>query len=193
MLPIVMSSPSLNTRSAQDLATLTGQLQAHRGEFIEFLRRRLRSGGDAEDLLQQGLLIATSKLGQLREPGSLMPWFYRILRRLLADHHAQWASREGKLHLLEVESAQDDEVAICSCVLGLLGQLKPQDAILVQRVDLQELPLADVAHELGVSPGAAAVRLHRARKALRDGLRRCCGVEAFRASYDCACDESPRR
>lgn len=182
-----MSTPTAPT--APDVAALTGQLHQHRGEFVEFLRRRLQSGADAEDLLQQGLLQATRKLDQLQEPGSLVPWFYRVLRRLLADHHAQWASREGKLHLLEVEQADDEEVAICGCALGLLAQLKPEDARLVQRVDIDEQPVVAAARELGLAPGTAAVRLHRARKALREGLRQCCGLASMRDAYGCACDE----
>lgn len=188
----MLTPPNTNERTSPDVADLAGQLQANRSAFLDFLRHRLRSGADAEDLLQQGLLVATGKLDQLRDPDSLVPWFYRILRRLLADHHAQWATREGKLHLLEVEVTDDDEVAICGCALGLLAQLKPEDATLIERVDLNEQLVVDVARELAITPGTAAVRLHRARKALREGLRRCCGLDSLRAAYDCTCDEETR-
>ena len=60
-------------------------LVARRGEFLAFLQRRPVPGAEPEDLLQQGFLRATSRIEQLREPSLAVPWFYRVLRRVLAD------------------------------------------------------------------------------------------------------------
>jgi hypothetical protein len=72
-------------------------LVEHRHEVFDFLRRRTRSESDAEDVLQQALLLATRKVQALREPALLLPWFYRVLRRVLADHVVQGADRAERL------------------------------------------------------------------------------------------------
>jgi RNA polymerase sigma factor (sigma-70 family) len=169
-------------------------LAERRGEFVDFLRRRTRSGADPEDLLQQALLLATQKAGQLREPGLAVPWFYAILRRTLADHHARWALRQNKLPLLEAElgEASPAEAATCACSLGLVEGLPPQYAEILRRVDLGDEGVAEVAASLGTTVNNVTVRLHRARKALRERLRAFCGTTSVDGCLDCACEGGAR-
>ena len=176
------------THAAQ-LATLA----ARRDEFVDFLRRRVRSGVDPEDLLQQALLTATQKIGQLREPDLLVAWFYRILRRVLADHHARWAVRQDTLPILEAEvnAATSEEVATCACSLGLIESLPPQYAEILRRIDVDEEDAADVAASLGTTTNNVAVRLHRARKALRQRLLAFCGTASASDCLNCGCEDGP--
>lgn len=165
-------------------------LMAAREELLAFARRRVRSGADAEDLLQQALMKATEHAAELREPEHVRAWFYRILRRTIADHHAKWALREAKLEMLagDMEEATAEEVAVCGCSLGRLEALRPDYASIVRRVDLDEEPLAEVAEALGITVNAATVRLHRARKALRADLLDFCGTCSASQCASCSCD-----
>jgi RNA polymerase sigma-70 factor (ECF subfamily) len=54
-------------------------------------------------------------------------------------------------------------------VHGLIPTLK-RYADILRAVEVDEAPVAAVADGLGMSPGNAAVRLHRARQALRKRL-----------------------
>jgi len=56
-----------------------------------------------------------------------------------------------------------------------------------QRVDLEERSVSEVAHEVGVTPNNATVRLHRARQALKTRLEGTCGACAARGCLDCSC------
>lgn len=170
---------------------LIATLLERRDEFVDFLRRRTRSDVDPEDLLQQGLLTATKKIHQLREPELVVAWFYKILRRLLADHHERWAVRNDKLPMLqaEVTPATPEEDALCGCSLGLIDGLPPQYADILRRVDLGDEELTDVATKLGTTSNTAAVRLHRARKALRQRLLEFCGTTSVSSCQDCGCEE----
>ena len=164
-------------------------LAARRNEFVAFLRRRVGSQIDPEDLLQEALLVATHKIGQLRAPELAVAWFYTILRRVLADHHARWAIRQEKRPLLEAEAnaAVLEEPAKCGCSLGLIETLPPQYAEILRRVDVGEEDLATVATSLGTTTGNAAVRLHRARKALRQRLLSSCGTTSISSCLSCDC------
>ena len=75
-------------------------LAEQRSAFLAFARTRVRSGADADDLLQQALLKAAERLDKLRDGERLEAWFYRVLRNTIADHHAEWARRESRLDLL---------------------------------------------------------------------------------------------
>ncbi|MBX3206259.1 MAG: sigma-70 family RNA polymerase sigma factor [Labilithrix sp.] len=165
-------------------------LAAERPSYLAFVRGRVRSGADAEDILQQALVKAAERASDLRDPERVRAWFFQILRRTLADHHARWAVREAKLDQLSAElaDATPEEVATCACSLGQLERLRPEYAEIVRRVDLDDEPLPEAAAALGITANNATVRLHRARKALREQLRAMCGTDSARGCLDCGCD-----
>ena len=173
--------------------TLIHALAEDREQFLAFVRRRVRSGADAEDLLQQAMVKATEHVADLRDPEQVRAWFYRILRRVVADHHARWALRESKLAVLaaDIDEATEEEVATCACSLGQLEGLRAEYAEILKRVDVDDEPIADVARALGITANNATVRLHRARRALRDHLKAFCGVTTMRACLDCTCELAP--
>jgi RNA polymerase sigma-70 factor (ECF subfamily) len=65
--------------------------------------------------------------------------------------------------------------------------LRPADADLIQRIDLQEDDRASVAADMGLRDGTLAVRLHRARIALKDSLLSHCGTCCETDRDDCYC------
>ena len=65
---------------------------------------------------------------------------------------------------------------ICQCVSALLGTLKPEYRDALQVVDLEDRKLSDLAERSGITAENAAVRIHRARKALRRQVERACGT-----------------
>jgi RNA polymerase sigma-70 factor (ECF subfamily) len=184
-------SSELDAGTRGPAALLARELMAERETFLAFVRARIRSGvADAEDIFQAALVKATAHAAELRDPSRRRAWFFQILRRTIADQHAQWALREAKLQTLaaDMEEATHEEVATCACSLGQLERLRPEYADILRRVDLEERPIAEVAEALGVTVNNATVRLHRARKALRDQLVAFCGTESTRACQDCGCD-----
>jgi RNA polymerase sigma-70 factor (ECF subfamily) len=158
--------------------------------YRAFVRARVPSEADAEDILQQALVKATEHAADLQDLERVRAWFFRIVRRSIADHHAQRAIREAKLALLaaDVEEATPEDVAQCGCSLGELERLRPEYADILRRVDVEDEPLAAVAEAMGITANNATVRLHRARKALRERLLELCGTASSRSCSDCDCD-----
>lgn len=187
-----MASPTASLQSSGPLVAewLSHRLHAERRAHLAFLRRRLGPSDDAEDLLQQAMARAVEKVSTLREPQQVSSWFHRILRRTVADHHARATSRKARMEELgpQLQTSSDGAVATCTCAVRLLSTLKPEQAALVKLVDLDDQALSDAARMLAITPGNAAVRLHRARKAIREGLMKCCGMTSFRQGYDCDCE-----
>lgn len=167
-------------------------LALERPRFVAFARNRVATGADAEDVVQQAYSRATEKLASLREPDRAIAWMYRVLRRLIADQYTRRAMAARKLDELAatMSEAEPEETASCACALGILGQLRPEHAEIVRRVDLDDEPVDQVALGLGITPNNAHVRLHRARHALRDAVEDVCGpglAAARRACADCDC------
>jgi DNA-directed RNA polymerase specialized sigma24 family protein len=76
---------------------------------------------------------------------------------------------------------------ICGCLAGVVKDLKPEYAEVIQAVDLGEQPLNEFAKQRGLSGSNAGVRAHRARAALRKQLIKTCGSCAEHGCLDCNC------
>lgn len=181
------SSQSEEKALARELLVMLGE---RRDEFLGFVKKRVWSGADAEDLLQQSLLRAAEKLDGLREGDRVDAWFYRVLRNTIADHMTARAMRESKLEQLarEVTESEPADAAVCACAMGVLGDLKPEYESIIRQVDLDGDSLAEAAASLGIEPNNAKVRLHRARKSLKDALLHHCGACGKGECESCCCD-----
>lgn len=170
-------------------------VQNHR-DFLAFLQRRVGDRALAEDILQEAFVRGLDKLGTLEQGESATAWFYRILRNAVIDHHRRRASATRQLDAFarELEQHAEPEVeiksAVCQCVGELAGTLKPEYAEALRRVELDGLAVKDYATEAGISSNNAAVRVFRAREALRKQVARSCGTCADHGCLDCTCDKS---
>ena len=170
--------------SQSDPVGVTGTLLAHRHVFKAFLASRVGNEADAEDLLQNGLVKAMERSGEIKDSEKAVAWFYQVLRNVLIDHvrsRSAAAKRDDAWASSAVTLADDSEAErqICGCFEKMLPALKPAQAELIRRVELKGEPVAKVAIALGMTANNASVTLHRARAELRARLMDFCG--------DCAC------
>jgi RNA polymerase sigma-70 factor, ECF subfamily len=171
------------------------QLVSNYPRFRAFLLRRTGRESVAEEVLQGTLVRVLERGAPPLEGARLMAWFYRVLRNALADHMRH--ARAGERAL--AREARDEAGAVlqpglkrsaCTCLHRELEALKPEYAEAVRRVDLEEQSLAEAAEATGITPNNAAVRLHRARQALKKRLEKTCGACAAEGCQDCDCARS---
>ncbi|MFI5299384.1 MAG: RNA polymerase sigma factor [Polyangiales bacterium] len=172
-------------------------LTSARARFVRFARGRVGSEADAEDIVQRALARAAERAELLDDPAKAHAWFYRILRRAIADHLRGGVSdpmqMQGEADLDELpESIIDAIDTACACGPRLLEDIRPAYREIVRRIDLEgEDPIA-VATDLGITLDNLQVRLHRARRSLRRDVQNYCGVSSARPCLDCACDGGHR-
>jgi RNA polymerase sigma-70 factor, ECF subfamily len=169
------------------------RLLENRRQFHSFIQSRVESSEAAEDILQAAFVKGIEKGGALRDEETVVAWFYRLLRNAIIDHYRQRGSleraAEALVHELETHVEPEDSFkgGICRCVSGLLETLKPEYRDALQTVDLQERTLAELAGKAGITSNNAAVRVHRAREALRKQVTLACGMCATHGCLDCHC------
>lgn len=170
-----------------------GRLLEHRGKFLGFLQRRVESREVAEDILQNAFVRGLEKGGELREEDSAVAWFYRMLRNAVIDHYRHRASSERAMQEwvrdLETETRPDEMIkdVACACVQELLDDLKPEYREAIRMSDMEERSMRELAESAGISENNAAVRVHRAREALRKQVKLTCGSCAEHGCVDCRC------
>ena len=80
-------------RRADQLAV---ELNAQRSAFKAFLTARVGSAAEAEDILQNGLLKAVQRAGELQDDAKLTAWFYQLLRNAIVDHYRTKGARRRR-------------------------------------------------------------------------------------------------
>jgi RNA polymerase sigma factor (sigma-70 family) len=174
-------------------------LVAQRAKFLAFLERRVGSRERAEEILQEAFARGLDKRASLRAEESATAWFYRLLRNALVDQarrrDAERRALERAAHEPPAEDERPDAAlmdTVCRCVSELVDTLKPEYADAVRRIELGGTALRDFAAGAGISPNNAAVRLHRAREALRRQVAATCGACATHGCRDCGCHRARR-
>lgn len=180
-------------RSAGLTPEAIAKLVEGRQQFLSFLQKRVQSKAAAEDILQAAFVRSLEKGGSVRDEESVVAWFYRILRNAIIDYYRQQGSAERVSEQLvaELETHQEPDDffkgEICQCVTTLLENVKPEYREALQAVDLNDGSLADLAARAGITANNAAVRVHRAREALRKQVTTVCGICATHGCIDCHC------
>jgi RNA polymerase sigma-70 factor (ECF subfamily) len=160
--------------------------------FVAFARKRVGDPHLAEDIVQESLLKALEAERTPTENGDVVAWFYRILRRSIIDLYRRNDARARALEKFEAESPDfpDEEAKrdVCGCLRGLLAKLPDQYREILERIDLGGSSIKSVADEIGQSANNLTVRLHRARKQLRERVEACCHVTTAAGCQDCTCN-----
>lgn len=178
--------------------TIKLALEEARGKFLRFLVGRTASQQDAEDVLQDFCLKVVQNAHTIRNRDSLRGWLAQVLRHTLADYYRKSAVRQRLQQRLDNErefamSNDEAEHAACACLYPLLPTLPPQYAQVIWRIDLLGQPRSQVAKSLRISANNMAVRIYRARRALRAALEEFCVTCPIHGFLNCDCEEAKKR
>lgn len=137
-------------------------------QLFGFFRRR--GVVDPADLVAEVFTIAWRSRSKLPGAELRRAWLFGTARRLLLAefrHRAQERERDEVLARQpdpELQSDATDERH--QAILAALARLRPDERELILLVEWERLTPAEAAQALGIKPGTARVRLHRARQAL---------------------------
>ena len=175
-------------------------LLENRAHFLRFLSRKLGSPEAAAEVFQDFCERALRKGRSLRESRSVVPWLYRVLSSCIADHQKGEANRrrfEAEYAAQQQTLAGDVQSEVrgtsYACVYALLPRLRPDYAEILLKLDLDGESRSTVAERLGITGNNIAVRLHRARQAMKRALLRFCDDCLTDGFLSCTCGSgSPR-
>jgi RNA polymerase sigma-70 factor (ECF subfamily) len=135
---------------------------------------------DARDVVQDAYLRAWRAIGKFRGDAQFSTWMYRITANASATHMKK-RQRQRAAPLDDVTEPVDTRheaqpaAAVESAdtlgqVAAAIEELPAKLRSVVVLKDVYDLPHEAIAEELGITVAAAKVRLHRARRRLRDAL-----------------------
>lgn len=166
-------------------------LIADRPRWIGLARRWVDGQADAEELFAS--TVARLLPRGAPEGVDLERWFTRVLHNAAIDQARHRSAERRALEGLAHEpAATSEERRPCQCVKKVAERLKPAYAEVISAVHGEEEPLASFARSRSLTVNNATVRLHRARRALRELVEERCGACAEAGCSDCDCAPEPR-
>ena len=154
-----------------------------RSTYAETFTLALRLTGneeDARDVVQEAYIRAFKGISRFRGDAQFSTWMYRITANC-ANTLLSKRTKHRHAVLDDTEPVADerpsvdpqlqaDATALRHRLTEALEGLPPKLRQVVVLRDIYDLPHEAIAAELGISETAAKVRLHRARKKLREDL-----------------------
>jgi RNA polymerase sigma factor (sigma-70 family) len=184
-MPVLHEIDTLVARAQRgDAVALEAVCARVRPLLVRHARRLLRRSADAEDAVQEALMVICARLGTYRWEGSFAGWVYAVATRsmlrhassspaeaelagelaeaaLLSDHdpmtEAEWSLVEQDLHL--------------ACTVGVLTALSPEARRLYLLGEVLAVPDRVGAQAAATTPAAYRKRLERSRRAVADAVR----------------------
>lgn len=153
-------------------------VRATYAETYTLARRLTGNEEDASDVVQEAYLRAYRGLHRFRGDAQFSTWLYRITANCASSHMGRRSRRRTEAlpddaAVVDVSpdrdpSARAEATLLRDQVEEALAALPPKLRAVVVLRDVYDLPHEAIAAELGISESAAKVRLHRARRQLRD-------------------------
>jgi len=123
---------------------------------------------DSEDIMQEVLLKAITKLGTLRDESRVRSWLLQIARRMCVDYYRERRSTEAISD--EVAAPSDAADENIKCLHEAISKLPDGYREPITLYYLDGRNCASVARTLGISEDAVRSRLVRARLRLHEIL-----------------------
>jgi RNA polymerase sigma-70 factor (ECF subfamily) len=163
-----------------DLSAFEELVRASQAEVYTLAYRLTGNEEDARDVAQEAYLRAFRSLKRFRGDARFSTWMHRItancaltfLAKRTKGRHEELSSDESVADERPESSPETMAEAefMRDRLTDALSELPPRLRAVVVLRDVYDLPHEAIAAELGISQEAAKVRLHRARRKLRERL-----------------------
>lgn len=157
-----------------DIAYFKELLDLHRSCIERFVRFRLSSKTEADDVLQETYLTAYQKFWQLKNKDAFKAWIMSIARNKCNDYFREKAVRlEIPIDDITEKELSDSRYGISetSVVRDTLSLLGDKDKQILYLYFWKELPQSEIARLLNIPLGTVKSRLYTAKQNFKNKLK----------------------
>ena len=143
-----------------------------------YIRKRVSSSQDAEDITQDVFLKAAIK--NLSEVNQIKAWLFKVAKNTLMDYY-----RKNFMHLsneeiqenLYPEGEGNSLLELAGCVRAFIKKLPEKDQVLLNKIEFENVSQKELAEELGLNYTSLKSMVQRGRQKLKPHLESCCKDE----------------
>ena len=154
-----------------------------RRSLFLFIRGKVRSKEDAEDILQNVFLKIASHIGKLSDDSKMVNWIYTITRNAIIDYYRVAAQRKNvpvdpmmEENLTE-ESDVDPGKGLDQCIASMINLLPDDYRAIIIDSEIRGIKQKDLAEKYGIAYPSMRSRVQRGRERLKQLLFNCCHIQ----------------
>ena len=150
-------------------------------EIHGFIKTRVNSPENAEDILQDVFAKIHRKASTIKEKEKLTSWVYQITRNTIIDYYKKKKLLTYTDNLnTSLPEKIDENISkdFSKCLQPLINKLADKDRDALHKTSFENMSQKDYAKEQGISYSTAKSRVQRARQKLKTLFVECCQIEA---------------
>src|SRR5687768_11944681 len=162
---------------------ITGLYTQFHSSLLSFIRSKIRSREDAEDILQNVFVKISSNVDKLSDEQKLKSWIYTITRNTIIDYYRVNASHKKIPVDNEIEETILDEEYLDStkgldqCMMSMINLLPDEYKGIIIDAELNGIKQKDLAEKYGMAYPSMRSRVQRGRERLKQLFYNCCHIQ----------------
>jgi len=185
-----LPSVNIGMRSACETIDVGALFETYHDRIYRYVLHLVKNPAEAEDLTQDTFLRAYRRGDSLRDPQAVRGWLYRIATHACLDRLRQrkpQVSMDSEEGVDRVKSAVSKAPSVLevaerketsACVQRCLDFLPDKYRAVILLHEAHSLTAAEIADLLGVRVTTVKIRLHRARRGLKQVMERGCAISS---------------
>jgi RNA polymerase sigma-70 factor, ECF subfamily len=152
-------------------------------QLLEYVRSKIRSKEDAEDILQNVFIKISSNVDKIHEEVKLKNWIFKITRNAIIDYYRTNATKkkvavaeELEEDVLEVDDP-DSTKGLDQCIGTMIALLPEEYRDIIIDSEIKGIKQKDLADKYGIAYPSMRSRVQRGRERLKLLFQNCCHIE----------------
>jgi RNA polymerase sigma-70 factor, ECF subfamily len=151
--------------------------------LLAFIKSKIRSKEDAEDILQNVFIKISSNVDKLSEDEKLKSWIFTITRNAIIDYYRVNASKKK----VAVGEEFDDDIfespdpdptqGLDQCMGSMIDLLPTEYRDIIIDSEIKGTKQKDLAEKYGMAYPSMRSRVQRGRERLKQLFYNCCHIE----------------
>jgi RNA polymerase sigma-70 factor (ECF subfamily) len=162
---------------------ITGLYTQFHSSLLSFIRSKIRSKEDAEDILQNVFIKISSNVDKLSDEQKLKSWIYTITRNTIIDYYRVNASQKKIPVDNEIEETildeeySDSTKGLDQCMTSMINLLPDEYKSIIIDAELNGIKQKDLAEKYGMAYPSMRSRVQRGRERLKQLFYNCCHIQ----------------
>ena len=163
---------------------VAGVYKQFHSELLGYIKSKVRSREDAEDILQNVFIKITANLDKLTEDVKLKGWIFTITRNAIIDYYRINASKrqtavneEISDDIPEPEEDSDPTKGLDQCMSSMIRLLPADYRDIIIESEINGVKQKDLADKYGIAYPSIRSKVQRGRERLKQLFYNCCHIE----------------
>lgn len=162
---------------------VAGIYKQFHSELLSYIKSKVRSREDAEDILQNVFVKMSSGINKLDEDVKIKSWIFTVTRNTIIDYYRINANKKK----LAVNEELDDQIAeveeidqtkgLDQCMGSMIGLLPDEYRDIIVESEIKGVKQKDLADKYKMAYPSMRSKVQRGRERLKQLFHNCCHIE----------------